>query len=191
MKKVVLLIAMICSSALINAQSIFDKYEDMDDVVSVMVINQRMFKLLASMDISTEDEEAQDYLNMVKQITSLKVFTTGDQKIAMDMNASVKKYLKGSKLQELMRIKEGDQSVKFYIKEGSDENHVDELLMFITGLSDLTSGDLTINGEQRNFETVLLSLTGDNFDLSQISKLTSNMNVPGGKQLEKAGKKRI
>ena len=104
MKKVVLLIAMICSSALINAQSIFDKYEDMDDVVSV-VINQRMFKLLASMDISTEDEEAQDYLNMVKQITSLKVFTTGDQKIAMDMNASVKKYLKGSKLQELMRIK--------------------------------------------------------------------------------------
>ena len=90
-----------------------------------------------------------------------------------------------------MRIKEGDQSVKFYIKEGSDENHVDELLMFITGLSDLTSGDLTINGEQRNFETVLLSLTGDNFDLSQISKLTSNMNVPGGKQLEKAGKKRI
>ena len=73
----------------------------------------------------------------------------------MDMNASVKKYLKGSKLQELMRIKEGDQSVKFYIKEGSDENHVDELLMFITGLSDLTSGDLTINGEQRDFETVL------------------------------------
>ena len=190
MKKVVLLIAMICSSALINAQSIFDKYEDMDDVVSV-VINQRMFKLLASMDISTEDEEAQDYLNMVKQITSLKVFTTGDEKIAMDMNASVKKYLKSSKLQELMRIKEGDQSVKFYIKEGSDENHVDELLMFITGLSDLTSGDLTINGEQRDFETVLLSLTGDNFDLSQISKLTSNMNVPGGKQLEKAGKKRI
>ena len=90
-----------------------------------------------------------------------------------------------------MRIKEGNQSVKFYIKEGSDENHVDELLMFITGLSDLTSGDLTINGEQRDFETVLLSLTGDNFDLSQISKLTSNMNVPGGKQLEKAGKKRI
>ena len=35
MKKVVLLIAMICSSAIINAQSIFDKYEDMDDVVSV------------------------------------------------------------------------------------------------------------------------------------------------------------
>ena len=54
---------------------------------------------------------------MVKQITSVKVFTTGDQKIAMDMNASVKKYLKGSKLQELMRIKEGDQSVKFFISK--------------------------------------------------------------------------
>lgn len=190
MKKVVVLIAIICSSAVSQAQSIFDKYEDMEDVVSV-VINQRMFKLLASMDISTEDEETQDYLNMVKQITSLKVFTTDNKDIALDMNTAVKAYLKKSKLQELMRIKEGDQSVKFFIKEGSDENHVDELLMFITGLSDLSSNDLTINGKTRNFETVLLSLTGDNFDLSQISKLTSNMNVPGGKQLEKAGKKRI
>ena len=99
-----------------------------------------MFKLLASMDISTEDEEAQDYLNMVKQITSLKVFTTGDEKIAMDMNASVKKYLKGSKLQELMRIKEGNQSVKFYIKEGSDENHVDELLILSRRLIRLNFG---------------------------------------------------
>jgi hypothetical protein len=37
-------------------------------------------------------------------------------------------------------------------------------------------------------ETVLLSLTGD-IDLRQVSKLTNQLNVPGGEQLKKATKK--
>ncbi|MDG1660503.1 MAG: DUF4252 domain-containing protein, partial [Winogradskyella sp.] len=35
---------------------------------------------------------------------------------------------------------------------------------------------------------VVLSLTGD-IDLRQISKLTNQMNMPGGEQLKKANKK--
>ncbi|MCK5400109.1 MAG: DUF4252 domain-containing protein, partial [Flavobacteriaceae bacterium] len=60
----------------------------------------------------------------------------------------------------------------------------------VTGLKELTKGeDITINGKKREIETVLLSLTGD-IDLKQISKLTSKMDLPGGKHLEKAGKKK-
>ena len=90
---------------------------------------------------------------------------------------------------ELMRIKDGDQTVKFYVKEGKDENHVRELLMFVNGLKEMTSGqDITINGQKREFESVLLTLTGD-IDLRQISKLTNSMDLPGGDQLKKAEKK--
>ena len=61
--------------------------------------------------------------------------------------------------------------------------------MFVNGLKELTKGqDININGEKREIETVLLSLTGD-IDLRQISKLTNKMNVPGGDQLKKVGDK--
>ena len=44
-----------------------------------------------------------------------------------------------------------------------------------------------INGEQRRFETVVVSLTGD-INLNEISKLTDKMNIPGGNHLEKKKK---
>jgi hypothetical protein len=125
---------------------------------------------------------------MAKKITGLKVYTTGSENTSADMNSTVKSYLGSSKLEELMRMKDGNQTVNFYVKEGKDENHVKELLMVINGLKELTKGeDIKINGKKREFETVVLSLTGD-IDLRQISKMTEKMNVPGGEQLNKAGK---
>ena len=75
------------------------------------------------------------------------------------------------------------------VKEGKDDNHVKELFMLISGLKELTKDSpIEINGEMREFETVVVSITGD-IDLREISKITSAMNVPGGKNLEKVGKK--
>ena len=188
MKKVIVLIALIVAPMLSFGQSIFDKFEAMDDVASI-VLNQKMFSMLASIDVDLDDAEAEQYLDMVKKITGIKVFSTGDQKISADMNATVTKYLKSSDLEELMRIKDGDQTVKFYVKEGKDENHVRELLMFVNGLKEMTAGqDITINGKKREIETVLITITGD-IDLRQVSKITNSMNLPGGDQLKKAGKK--
>ena len=187
-KKLVLILAIILSPIVSSGQSIFDKYEDLEDVTSV-VINQKMFKMLAKMGIDVDDADAQELIDMAGKVTSFKVFTTGDDKISSDMKATVKSYLNKSNLDELMRIKDGDQNIKFYVKEGKDENHVKELLMFISGLKEMTKGqNIELNGKKREFETVLLSLTGD-IDLRQISKLTQGMNVPGGKHLEKAGQK--
>lgn len=187
MKKLVLIIAIALSPVVTFGQSLFDKYEDLDGVTSV-VVNQKMFNMLAQIDVQTDDPEADEFLNMVKKLDNLKVLTTGDAKVSGQMKADVDKYLKTANLEELMRIKDGDQTVNFYVKNGKDENHVKELLMFVNGLKELTKNqDITINGEKREVETVLLSLTGD-IDLRQVSKLTNKMNVPGGKQLEKAGK---
>ena len=188
-KKLIVIIALIVAPFMSGAQSIFDKYEDMAEVASV-IVNQKMFSMIASIDVDMDDPEAQQYMDMVKKITGLKVFTTGNDKVSADMKATVEKYLKSSDLEELMRMKDGDQTVKFYVKEGKDENHVKELLMFVSGLKELTKDqNIEINGKKREFETVLLSLTGD-IDLRQISKITNQMDIPGGEQLKKAGEKK-
>ncbi|NNE33169.1 MAG: DUF4252 domain-containing protein [Winogradskyella sp.] len=188
MKKLIVIIVIITAPMFSGAQSIFDKYEDMSEVASV-IVNQKMFSMIASIDIDMDDPEAQEYMNMVKKITGLKVFTTGDESISSDMKATVDKYLRSSQLEELMRIKDGEQTVKFYVKEGKDENHVKELLMFVSGLKELTKEqNIEINGKKREIETVLLSLTGD-IDLRQVSKITNQMDIPGGEQLKKAGDK--
>ena len=188
MKKLVLILAVILVPVLSFGQSAFDKYEDFEEVTSV-VVNKKMFKMLSQMGIDLDDPEAQQYIDMAEKITGLKVFTTGDEKISAQMKADVTKYLKSSNLEELMRVKDGDQTVNFYVREGRDENHVKELLMFVNGIKEITKGqNIEINGKKREIETVLLTLTGD-IDLRQISKLTQNMNVPGGENLKKAQKK--
>ena len=41
-------------------------------------------------------------------------------------------------MEELMRVKDGDQTVNFYVREGKDENHVKELLMFVNWIKEMT-----------------------------------------------------
>jgi hypothetical protein len=189
-KKLVLILAVIATPLMSFAQGgLFDKYEDMDGVTSG-VINQKMFSMLASFDIDTDDPEAAAFLDMAKKIKSVKLLTTGDKAISARMAADVNKYIGSSKLEELMRFKDGEQTVKFYVREGSSENHVKELLMFVNGLKELTNGEkITINGKDREIETVIVSILGD-IDLREISKITSKMNIPGGEHLKKAGDKK-
>ncbi len=178
MKKYIILVVMAVLPLTTFAQSLFDKYEDLDDVTAI-VVNKSMFRLLSGIEVDIDDPEAKDFMDIAKSIKNLKVFTTEDKKISGDMKLSVDKYLKSSAMEELMRIKDKDTNVKFYIKEGKDDDHVSELLMFVTGIKD-------VEAHGRKFETVLLSLTGD-IDLNKINSLTSKMNLP--QELNKAGKK--
>ena len=178
MKKYILIAVMTVLPLAGFSQSLFDKFEDLDDVTSV-VVNKSMFNLLAKIDVEVDDPEAQDFVDIASSLKSLKVFTTENKKIGDDMKASVDSYLKSSKMEELMRVKDKDANVKFYIKEGKDADHVSELLMFVTGMKN-------VEADGRKFETVILSLTGD-IDLNKISSLTKKMNLP--EELNEAGKK--
>ncbi|MGJ8550203.1 DUF4252 domain-containing protein [Winogradskyella wichelsiae] len=188
-KKTVIIAVLMLTTLTSFGQSAIDKLED-DENVMALVLNQKMFRMLATMGMNVEDSEDQEYVKMVNNITSLKVFTSSDAATSNNMTTTVKSYLTSAKLEELMRFKEGDKTVKFYVKEGKDENHVKELVMFMTGLGELTEGEnIKVNGKDLNFETVVISLTGD-IDLRQISKMTSQMDIPGGDQLKKAGNKK-
>jgi len=180
MKKYILIVAMAVLPLSGFSQSIFDKFEDSDEVSSV-IVNKNMFNLLVKMDVDVDDPEAQDFMNIAKSLSGLKVFITEDKAVSADMQATVDKYLKSSSLEELMRVKDKETNVKFYVKNGKDEDHVSELLMFVTGIDNV---DVEIN--DRKIETVLLTLTGD-IDLTKIGSLTKKMNLP--EELNKAEKK--
>lgn len=179
MRKYIIIATLALLPAGLFAQSIFDKYEDLDEVSSV-VVNKNMFNLLVKMDVDTDDPEAKEFMDIAKSLSGLKVFVTEDAKISADMKATVDKYLKSSSLEELMRVKDKDANVKFYVRNGKDEDHVSELLMFVTGIK---SKDVKI--DDRQIETVLLTLTGD-IDLTKIGSLTKKMDLPD--ELNKADK---
>ncbi|HEA22474.1 hypothetical protein LCGC14_1276830 [marine sediment metagenome] len=183
MKKQIILIALALLPLVSFSQDIFDKYEDSDQVTFV-AMQPKMFQMLGKMSISSDDPEADDFFKLVNSITSFKVITTENAKISKDIDGWVSTRLKSSSYEELMRVKDGGSNVKFYVKEGKDADHVKELLMLVTGIQEAANIDI----DGRKIETVLLSLTGD-INLQEIAKLTDKMDLPGGKQLKKAGGK--
>lgn len=183
MKKIIVLAVLALSPLFTSAQDIFEKYEDNDEVTFV-AMQPKMFQMLGKMSVSSDDPEAKDFFELVNSITSFRVITTASSSISSDIDGWVSKRLNGSSYEELMRVRDGDSNVKFYVKEGKDDDHVKELLMFVTGME-----DKNIKIEGRTMETVLLSLTGD-IDLRKIGKLTDKMDLPGGKQLGKATDKK-
>lgn len=174
MKKSILLLAFVLISNLIFAQqSVFDKFDGMDDVKSVLV-TKKMFQMMANVKMDANDKETQQFITLIKKLNSLKVFTTSNPKIKADLKATSEKYLVTAGLEELMRVKDGSQNIKILVKSTAKESQIKELLMFIED-----------NGPSN--ETVLMSLTG-NFDLNELSVLTDKMNLPGGTILNKTAK---
>ncbi len=174
MKKLLLLI--IIAPFIGFAQGAFDKYEDEKDVTSI-VVTKNMFKLLAEIDLESDDPEVKEYLELVNNLDNIKVFITDNPEVAKRMSADVKKYIASSKdLNELMRVNDDGKNIKFYSKEGKSASFVSELLMFMVG---------DVKGKDG---TIIMSITG-NIDLKKISKLTKDLNVPGSQELKKLDKK--
>lgn len=180
MKKAILIIAIAFLPFLSSAQSsVFDEFDGNDDVTTI-VVSKKMFELMAK--FGGQSEEAKEYADMVGGLDGLKVFTTENHEIATAMQSTVEKYLKSSKLSELMRVNDKDANVRIYIKEGKDDDHVEELLMFVNGI------EKHFEGSERSAEAVIVSLTG-NIDLNKIAELTEDMNISGSEHLKSAKKK--
>ena len=73
MKKTLLLIAIILAPMVGFSQGFFDKFEDEKDVTAV-VVTKNMFKLLAEIDIESDDPEVKDYMEMVNSLDNIKIY---------------------------------------------------------------------------------------------------------------------
>ncbi|MBA4276941.1 DUF4252 domain-containing protein [Flavobacterium sp.] len=173
MKKIILTIVVALVSNTFFAQNAFDKYDGQDGVTSI-VVNKKMFQMMASVKVDANDKETQQYLSLMKKLDNLKVFTTTSTKLSADMKLTADKYVKTAGLEELMRVNDSGKNVRILVKSGSTDSQVKELLMLIEDPS-------------KQNETVLMSLTGS-FDLDEIAILTDKMKIPGGDDLKKATK---
>lgn len=172
MKKFAITTVLVLMSIPFFAQGAFDKFDGQDDVTSI-IVNKKMFDLMSKVKMDASDKEAQQYLNLIKKLDNLKVFTTKSTRVENEMKATADKHIKSAGLEELMRVTENGRNIKIMVKSGAKDTQVKELLMFIEG--------------SRGEDTVLMSLTGD-FDLNEISALTDKMRFPGGDDLRKATK---
>ena len=155
------------------AQAAFDKFDGQDDVTSV-IVNKKMFELMGKIKMDASDKETVQYMNLIKKLDNLKVFTTTSAKVTSEMKVASDKYIKTQGLDELMRMNDSGKNIRIMVKSGANDNQIKELLMFIEG------------GSKEN-QTVLMSLTGA-FDLNEISVLTDKMRIPGGDDLRRATK---
>lgn len=177
-----MILAALITFSLSWGQDVFEKYE-YNDNVSYFSISPKMFEMLAKLSIETGDPEAEQFLSLVQEIKSFKVITTESIDVASDIQHWVEKHIKASKMEELMRVRDKDAHVNFFIKSGKDKDLVKELLMFV---NDINSENINLGN--RKPETVLLYLSGD-INLTQIAKLVNQMNLPGGRQLGKLNAK--
>ena len=173
MRKSIVVFVIMLLPTFFFGQAAFDKFDGQDDVTSV-IVNKKMFQMMGSVKMDNKDKDTQQYLNLIKKLDNLKVFTTNSTRVTADMKATSEKYMKSAGLEELMRVNDNGKNIKISVRSGSNDSQIKELLMFMEGSS-------------KGNQTVLMSLTGD-FDLNEISVLTDKMKIPGGDELKKATK---
>ena len=162
MKKTILLIALAITSTITYGQSTFDKLEDMDGVMSV-VISKNAFKILSKFNFESENEgnEMTEVFKMVENLNEFKTFSTKIPEIATQMENMVKKAVRAQKLTELMRLKEDNSKVWIYVKTTSNKDLVSEVLMLVKGIDKQTNG---------MSEALIVSLRGA-IDINKMSTL--------------------
>jgi len=171
MKKIILTIAVLMLTVSTWAQNksidkIFDKYSGKDGFTTV-VITKYMFGLFSNIETSEDDE----YMNMIKNLNDIRILTAPSKgELGVDLYKEAMSVLPKKEYNVLMEVNDGEQDVKFLVKEEKDK--IVELLMIIGGED----------------ESVLMSISGV-IDMKTIAKLSKSMNIDGMENLEKIEKK--
>ena len=161
--------AMLLAATVVSGQNasdqLFEKYSGQDGYTSIH-ITQYMFQLFADLDT---DEEMKEFTEIASSIDRIKILTGERDSLNPNRgNGLYKDALKTLPLkeyQELMEIKDGDQSVKMLIKE--EGKTISEFLMLV----------------HDEDETAIISITGQ-INLNQLARLSKQMNIEGLENLE-------
>jgi hypothetical protein len=140
----------------------FNQYVE-DTSFTVVYISPKMFQLISKL---SEDEVDADVQAVIKDLKGLKVLAT-ERNGMKYYNEAINK-INVKEYEELMTVRDGDQNVRFVVKERNDV--IEELLLLV--------------GAPEQF--VMISFVGK-INLDQISKLSKSADISGLEHLEKVG----
>ena len=182
MNKHFLLILLFIFPVVVSGQSVFEKYQNSREVISIS-INPKMFQLLGAMSLSSSDPEDRALIDMIKGITSFRALITDKELISNEINLWVKQQAIDKNLNLMVSLQELNTDLSVYVKEDDSEEKLKSLLMFSKGVFNLKSEAQT---KGKKMEAVVLLIEG-NLEIDKIAKLISKMDLPGGKQLKMSG----
>ena len=142
------------------SDQLFEKYSGQDGFTSVH-ITQYMFQLFADLDT---DEELSEFMELASSIDRIKILTGEGDSLNPTRGSGLYKdaitMLPIKEYQELMEVRDGDQTVHMLIKE--EGKTISEFLMLVF----------------EEEETAIISITG-RIDLNQLARLSKQMNIDG------------
>jgi hypothetical protein len=140
----------------------FNQYVE-DTSFTVVYISPKMFEMISKL---AEDEMEPEIEQIIRDLKGLRVLTT--ERNGMRYYKEAMNKINVNEYEELMTVRDGDQNVRFVIKE---KNDVIEELLLLVGAPD---------------QFVMISFVGK-INLDKISKLAKAGNIDGLEHLEKIG----
>jgi len=151
--KILLLTLLIFISGNCLAQKkLFDRFSDMDGVTTVYV-SKTMLQMMPNMNI----QGGMDIGNFAGKLDGILILTSETESITKMMREETENIHKNPSYEVLMRVKDGDSNVNFYIRKKSD-TLIGELIMLVDDVS----------------EFVIIQMSG-NLTMDDIQKLTKNI----------------
>jgi hypothetical protein len=145
MKKIIITSLLAAMPLFGFAQKEFDQFEDKDGI-SAVIIREKLVEMLGTLEVSGT-QVAKSYLDNVKSMESLRIFTTKDRQYALDMETTVASYLKKKHMEELITVNDNGKNVKIYTVSGPEPSDIKELLLFTKDAKDNEVVLLTFVGE--------------------------------------------
>ncbi len=132
----------------------FEKYEDMDGV-TVVSISPEMLQIMCSMKT---DEDGLDLAEM--EITGMQILSTERKDIRDQMKTDFSKMIDMTDYKEIMRIKDDESNVVFYILQEGDI--INKMIMLAEEQDECTIIILSGNFTMQVTMQVAKSMTGTN-----------------------------
>ncbi len=142
-----------------SAQNHFKALEQKDNI-NKTVVDSKMLEIMSNIKIGSNNTESKEYQNLVKSISSLKIFIDENGKHKNEMLNLFKAYIDKHSLKE---IKVNNDKIMCYTKKGSSIDKINELLLFTENTNDLN-------------EAILVFVKGD-FKLKQADLLIKKMKI--------------
>lgn len=151
-KLLLLSFLVILSGNCLAQKKLFDRFSDMDGVTTVYV-SKTMLQMMPNMKI----QSGMDIGSFAGKLEGILIMTSESETISKMMREETASIHKNPAYEVLMRIKDGESRVNFYIKKKSD-SLIGELIMLVDDAS----------------EFVIIQMNG-NLTMDDIQKLTKNM----------------